>query len=990
MFLLAGCGDDSSKSKEEEKVLLPENTSQSCQDGIDNDENGKTDCEDEGCKDFSFCSQPEEGKENTLVACQDGKDNDADGKIDCEDEDCLVFAVCQKKEPENTESACSDGIDNDGDGKIDCDDDDCKAFVFCQLPVTEKENTESACSDGVDNDGDGKIDCDDDDCKEFLHCKIPEENTVERCQDGIDNDKNGFIDCDDYQCQQFEHCKLALCQDKLDNDGDGKIDCEDPDCLSMEYCAAYRVVENTAELCSDGYDNDNNGKKDCDELSCKHLDVCMASGKSGENTYETCRDGIDNDGDGKIDCDDIECAEFEYCLGTKTDNVTKEQCKDGKDNDGDGLIDCADPDCQQFTDICKDLCPEDPYKYMADKCPCGQTWVPDEEAEEGGRCHINISTAEEFIDQLEKKINANFILMRSIDFGERAFFKPLREFQGILEGNGKRIDGVFHIDVGAYEGYVTELGLFGRIEVATFRNLVIGITLNVKNAHWWMHIGALGGQSNSSTYRNITGISKVYVTVEPSMDLEDFYCIDLNVGGLIGYSSGFDTIDGVYLQNSNTTMEIMDFSKEIKGDSQNATFEKVEKAISVGGLVGKVSSPQVFRNVQSFANVTFNTNMYFRFSGTGSKTFEPFVYNIGGIAGTASNLENVHSRGTISVKTHNCFDKTPTSIDGYTAVYIADAMLRIGGIVGVGDNISMSSFKGEIRDSSYEMSTYSRDELKAGDGRICIGGIVGETKSNETVYDGLYSDAQFFVDSLCSNAKWGKYHRYASLFMGGGVGCWMGGERSFFVNSYLKSQLYVQNIETCEKTHSLNWGGIASKYAPSDGNHGYIVNNHVRSEYMLNHWPKNTTFNSTSILRIGGVVSGLYGTIVNNFVLGKIIGESSNESVVYYKPFIKAVAGNKLYETYWNSDLFGMTPGSATVDGSAKMYTFNPAKIPVTSMGEQILGLLSSSSGHNGGVLSANIPKFGENNSSIYVDWKSILDSDGNQVPVPMSSVSNY
>ena len=74
--------------------------------------------------------------------CNDDLDNDGDGFTDCDDFDC----DCDES------NNCHDGIDNDGDGFIDCDDFDCDC--------DESNN----CDDGIDNDGDGFIDCDDFDC----------------------------------------------------------------------------------------------------------------------------------------------------------------------------------------------------------------------------------------------------------------------------------------------------------------------------------------------------------------------------------------------------------------------------------------------------------------------------------------------------------------------------------------------------------------------------------------------------------------------------------------------------------------------------------------------------------------------------------------------------------------------------------------------------------------------------------------------------------
>ena len=56
--------------------------------------------------------------------CFDGLDNDGDGLSDCDDPDCLIYGRCRTVGVEDGRF-CLDGIDNDGDGLADCMDDDC-------------------------------------------------------------------------------------------------------------------------------------------------------------------------------------------------------------------------------------------------------------------------------------------------------------------------------------------------------------------------------------------------------------------------------------------------------------------------------------------------------------------------------------------------------------------------------------------------------------------------------------------------------------------------------------------------------------------------------------------------------------------------------------------------------------------------------------------------------------------------------------------------
>ena len=113
-----------------------------CDDQLDNDEDGWTDCQDPACSGDAACGDPED--------CDDGVDNDLDGATDCKDADCKLFGDCPDLED------CVDGIDNDEDGWTDCKDVVCKGFAGC----TDQE----VCDDGVDNDGDGATDCGDNLC----------------------------------------------------------------------------------------------------------------------------------------------------------------------------------------------------------------------------------------------------------------------------------------------------------------------------------------------------------------------------------------------------------------------------------------------------------------------------------------------------------------------------------------------------------------------------------------------------------------------------------------------------------------------------------------------------------------------------------------------------------------------------------------------------------------------------------------------------------
>jgi len=125
--------------------------------------------------------------------CDDGIDNDCDNNTDCDDGECSNALVCQVGgDPE----VCDDGIDNDGDNKVDCaDKKDCNGDSACS---GGGGGDLEVCDDGVDNDGDGKTDCADRDCRRDPVCDGGGPGgDLEVCDDGIDNDGDGKTDCAD-------------------------------------------------------------------------------------------------------------------------------------------------------------------------------------------------------------------------------------------------------------------------------------------------------------------------------------------------------------------------------------------------------------------------------------------------------------------------------------------------------------------------------------------------------------------------------------------------------------------------------------------------------------------------------------------------------------------------------------------------------------------------------------------------------------------------
>lgn len=267
-----------------------ENTAELCADGVDNDCSGFFDCGDfsccsvlrnagMACGESTACGRPRDGgmctptaeRENMEALCTDGVDNDCNGFTDCNDfgccgalrtagRECPRGSVCNRTcegepQPENSASRCMDMCDNDGNGFVDCNDRGCCAVLaaagvtcpsgsFCQrntasplcpednpdAPPTLREDRLSACTNGCDDDRNGFADCSDRNCCAVLEaagmrtscaagtfcltatfsrlCEGDDpadppsgsENTAGACSNGCDDDRNGFADCDDRNC----------------------------------------------------------------------------------------------------------------------------------------------------------------------------------------------------------------------------------------------------------------------------------------------------------------------------------------------------------------------------------------------------------------------------------------------------------------------------------------------------------------------------------------------------------------------------------------------------------------------------------------------------------------------------------------------------------------------------------------------------------------------------------------------------------------------
>ncbi len=185
--------------------------------------------------------------------CNDGIDNDLNGFTDCLDPQCngITFGTCDTGNP----GVCSAGT-------LTCDGSAVTAVcVQDQAAATEGPAGNATCSDGVDNDCDGLTDTSDPDC--IAGSEI--------CDNNIDDNGDNLIDCLDPQCSgtTFGACdtgNLGVCSaGTLTCDGTGV----DPFCVQDQAAGTEGPAD--SPTCTDNVDNDCDGLTDADDPGCEQL-----------------------------------------------------------------------------------------------------------------------------------------------------------------------------------------------------------------------------------------------------------------------------------------------------------------------------------------------------------------------------------------------------------------------------------------------------------------------------------------------------------------------------------------------------------------------------------------------------------------------------------------------------------------------------------------------------------------------------------------------
>jgi hypothetical protein len=375
-------------------ILIVLNNIEICDDGIDNDGDGKADILDTDCP------------QNQVEICSDRRDNDGDGLIDTNDPDCLAGESQIDDSETANSSQRQEAIFIDEDGLVQ--DITLKAVLFQSeeiipnangftanyvvkiinegksvnnlnvigvLPSMLSYNSHVSTEESVAYDrntnsilipslGRGdvveiyfNVDITSNVCAQLNNVVSVQAYTLLVQLDLCDEYEE--VQSKVYQTRLLEEAvaegtsslkaspstgggsfgiSVSMCADNIDNDGDGLVDKNDQDCYDTNGTSEFGQNE-----CSDKIDNDEDGKIDLDDLECLYS---QGVSETDPNLSE-CADGIDNDGDGKIDYVDRECTTTE---GEAEALYGDTECSDGIDNDGDKNIDLEDRDCVDEND----------------------------------------------------------------------------------------------------------------------------------------------------------------------------------------------------------------------------------------------------------------------------------------------------------------------------------------------------------------------------------------------------------------------------------------------------------------------------------------------------------------------------------------------------------------------------------------------------------------------------------------------------------------
>ena len=224
LFLWPACGDDEGGGGDGGGT-----TGEFCDNEIDDDGDGATDCDDSDCASFAGC-QP---------VCGDGE---VEGEEECDDGDENSDETPDACRTDCTSPSCGDGVTDDeeacddGDSNSDTTPNACRAG--CSLPACGDEiiddDYDEDCDDGDDNADDTPNACREDCSSPACGDAIVDDDYDEECDEGDDNSDDTPNTC-------RETCLFPLCGDAIVDD-DFDEECDDGGTDTGDGCTSVCTI----------------------------------------------------------------------------------------------------------------------------------------------------------------------------------------------------------------------------------------------------------------------------------------------------------------------------------------------------------------------------------------------------------------------------------------------------------------------------------------------------------------------------------------------------------------------------------------------------------------------------------------------------------------------------------------------------------------------------------------------------------------------------
>ncbi|MBQ9242954.1 MAG: hypothetical protein IJ165_06980 [Proteobacteria bacterium] len=785
---------------------------------------------------------------NILISCNNGfVSNQSCGDLTCTEEFGEDQAVINAACTEITEPECAD------DEPQICEGTGIKKCVEGKY-VTEACEGNKLCIDGACHAPKIQNLCPDDDSKDgpgVCGCGVPDQ----------DLDNNGIIDCLEFS---------DLCPDDPKKTLPGICGCNVPDDLNEDgnpYCLVTTLKDN--DLCPSDENKTLPGVCGCgypdtiDPLT--RLPKCIGKSKSGEPN-NLCLVNEDHDNGEKYLPGVCGCTVADTIDGTHHIPeclFADDLCPEDENKTQPGLCGCGVEESDLDTDKdgvpdCLDQCPNNPNKFLSDRCLCDQIRVS---VDGKDICAYPINTAEEF-NQYRIAINNGtmtntastaFALMSDINLNT-IFFTDVDEWVGIKNFKGKFVSSGHKISFtldgdnrGTLHCVTNQCGLFHSLSGARIDNIKLEFDIDGASGY----NGLLAGNVASSTITNVEAVGNVKGN-------------GAYVGGVIGYAT-------------DTTLSLL----KHKGDVTNLSEQ-------TGGIVGRLNGNCTASNLENTGKV----------SGTKAHT--------AGVIGYANNkcvLSNLNASGDIEGQA------------GYTAgilSYISGSSLSnatfkgnvlgttyVGGILGGGDSSSLDT-------ASTDASTTVK-----GTGSAYIGGIIG--RANATDVSNVTSNGKVdgrreiggIAGYLSGNITNATNNAIVNVYNDtGSWGCYSGGIVGNMAGGYTHKNLKNTAAVTCDAKPYTTTDSNGASYetlagcAVLGGLFGHI-SNHAKGTFISD--AENNGEVTSKAHEAGGIGGLIYTTALSNVKnTANVSGTSYLGGIFGYYDYVNDVQ-NMVFENVENS-----------------------------------------------------------------------------------------